>query len=72
MRRHEKNNRGYMGVAILAVLGIFFVLHLALPEATLWPIALVSLAVVTMVISHLQRGNRTSRHLVRSSNDSQQ
>ena len=66
MKRHEKTNRGYMGIAILAVAGIFFALHLALPGVTLWPAALISLAVVTMVVSHIQGGRHNSRSLTRN------
>jgi uncharacterized Tic20 family protein len=67
MKRHENNSRGFMGAAVIAVLGIFFALHLALPGVTLWPAGLVVLAVVTMVVSHIQRRNGIShRHPVRT------
>jgi uncharacterized Tic20 family protein len=70
MKRHENNSRGFMGAAVIAVLGIFLALHLALPGVTLWPAGLGVLAVVTMVtmvVSHIQRRNGIShRHPVRT------
>ena len=67
MKRHENSSRGFMGIAILAVVGIFFALHLAFPGVTLWPAGLVTLAVVTMVVSHIQRRAGIShRHPVRT------
>ena len=67
MKQHERKNRGYMGIAILAVLAVFAILHLALPGVTLWPVALVSLVIVTMVVSHVQGGRRCSRRLAQHS-----
>jgi hypothetical protein len=69
MMQRERKSRGHMGVAIFAVLSVFFVLHLVLPQASLWLPALVSLAVVTMVVSHVQGGRHCSRRLARSSID---
>ena len=69
MERYERKNRGYMGVAIFAVLAVFFALHLALPETTLWPAALVILAAVTMVVSHVQGGRHSSRSSAQPSVD---
>jgi len=59
MRRHaDRTERGPLGATILAVLGIFLALHLAFPEAVLWPAALVTLAVSTMIVSHLKKDRR--------------
>jgi len=55
MQRHQKGEKRSLGVAILAVLGIFLVLHLALPAATLWPYLLVALVVITMIVSHTRK-----------------
>jgi hypothetical protein len=71
MNRHEQNNRGYMGIAIFAVVAVFTALHIMLPQVTLWPLGLVCLVVVTMIVSHIQRGSRHTRSLARSSTDNQ-
>ena len=61
MRQHNDLQRGGMGAAILAVLGVFLALHLIFPGVTLWPAVLISLAVVTMIVSHATRNRRLSR-----------
>ena len=61
MTRHNSNDRGTMGMVILAVTGLFFALHLALPETTLWPAWLITMGVVTMLTSHFGKSRR-SRH----------
>jgi len=58
MARHEKNERGFMGAAIVIVLGIFLALHFLFPAATLWPYALISLVLATMFASHQGRARR--------------
>lgn len=63
MKQHSKTNRGNMGVAIFAVLGVFLVLHLILPEVTLWPFLLVALVVVTMLVSHLGKSRHISQRM---------
>jgi len=63
MRHHSKTERGGMGAAILAVLGIFLALHLIFPSVTLWPFALISLAVVTMILSHSRKYRRQPRQV---------
>jgi len=70
MRRHERKDRGIMGAVILAVLGVFFAIHLMVPEVTIWPALLVVLAISTMLASHAQR-NRTIRHSLASSTPKQ-
>jgi hypothetical protein len=69
MKQHERRDRGYMGIVILAVLAIFAILHFALPGVTLWPAALVSLVVATMVVSHVQGGRHCSRRMAQPSPD---
>jgi uncharacterized protein YqgC (DUF456 family) len=61
MKRHSNSKRGNMGAAILAILGIFLALHLIFPGFTLWPFALISLAVVTMIVSHARRNRQESQ-----------
>ena len=61
MRQHSNLQRGGMGIAILAVLGVFLALHLIFPGVTLWPAALISLVVVTMIVSHVTPNRRLSR-----------
>jgi len=58
MRNHSKQNRGVMGIVILAIAGIFLALHLALPGVTLWPSFLIALAVGTCIASHVGRNRR--------------
>jgi len=62
MKRYTREQRGIMGVAILAVLGVFLAIHLAAPGVSLWPALLVTLVMATMIASHLQKGrHRTHR-----------
>ena len=72
MKRHERNDRGYMGIAIVAVLGVFLALHLALPAVTLWPAALVSLALVMVVVGHVHGGRKRSHPVSEPYIDNQQ
>jgi hypothetical protein len=69
MRRHDRKERGAMGVTVLAVAAIFLVLHLALPGVTLWPAFLVCLGVATVIASHLGGGHRHSRGSVAASSE---
>lgn len=66
MRLHSKTERGKMGGAIVAVLGVFLALHLILPQVTLWPFLIVALVVVTMLVSHLGKSRHISRGLTRN------
>jgi len=66
MRHSNRNNRGFQGIAILAVLGIFLAIHLIAPQITLWPALLITLAVVTMVVSHATRRIRPDQALATS------
>lgn len=59
----QKNTKGLMGVAVLAVLAIFWGLHAAFPEVKLWPLGAVMLVVVTMAVSHFRRSADRSRQL---------
>jgi len=63
MRHHRNNNRGLMAAVIIGVLGVFWAIHLALPEVTLWPAALVSTIAASMVASHAGR-SRTDKQAV--------
>nr|MBN2277263.1 hypothetical protein [candidate division Zixibacteria bacterium] len=69
MKRYQRRNKGYMGIAILAVLAVFFALYLILPGVTLWPIGLVSLALVMMVVSHIQGGRHHARNSIQPLSD---
>ena len=71
MKQHEKSNRGIMGITVLAVAAIFFALHLALPSVTLWPFALVSLVIATMLASHHHSGRHGSRRLAQQTDSIQ-
>lgn len=70
MTRQQTRDRGFMGVAIVAVLGFFLALHLILPEVTLLPALLVTLVVVTMLVAHSQKNRRQSHRLARASSKS--
>jgi hypothetical protein len=72
MKQNERKNRGYMGVVVLAVVGVFVILHLTLPGVTLWPAALVSLVVATMIVSHLQGRRHCARRQAQPSPDNRQ
>ena len=72
MKQHERKNRGHMGVVILSVLAVFVILHFALPGVTLWAVALVSVALATMVVSHVRGGRHCARRLVQPSPDNRQ
>ena len=67
MKNHNQKERGAMGVAIVAVTGVFIAVHLALPDIKLWPSFLICLAVVTMVVSHFGKNHRPSRSVAGSS-----
>ena len=67
MKNHNQRERGAMGVAIVAVTGVFLALHLALPDIKLWPSLLICLAVVTMVVGHFGKNHRSSSSGARSS-----
>jgi hypothetical protein len=66
MKQHERKNKGFMGVAISAVLVVFATLNFLLPEVTLWPLALIGLALVTMLASHMSGGRHHARKLAHS------
>ncbi len=70
MRRHERQERGIMGVVILAVLGVFLAIHMMVPKVTVWPAMLIVLVAAIMIASHARR-NRVNRHSLASSDSKQ-
>ena len=67
MKSHNQKKRGAMGIAIVAVTGVFLVLHLVLPDIILWPSFLICLTVVIMIVGHFGKNHRSSRSVARSS-----
>ena len=53
--KHGKGSRGLVGGAILVVAGIFFTMHILLPEAKVWPAALFVVGIAVMAVSHYKK-----------------
>ena len=68
MRKHRRNEAGPMGIMIVAITGLFFALHLALPEVTLWPAYLVCLGIGSMIAAHVGKARKSEHAVVTSSN----
>lgn len=54
-RHHVNGSKGFMGGALIALAGIFFILRYLLPDQQLWLIVILAVGAVTILISHVKK-----------------